>query len=172
MILAAAGYVVYFFVAPRFDLPAPPRFTIPLALFAPVLYMIALKRLAKRSLEELLEARFRRLADRPVDRLPVPRGGEFVCLRARSGDEPFVVLLGTWQRGTVMAGGAPRDAHIDVAGVYLVPSPGESWLRAQGDALIAVMHGAGAIVVWPELASGETLRARLDALPKKLSDRR
>ncbi len=137
-----------------------------LLMILPIVYVVVKKQRAAASLDRLLTSHFGAKVVPPVQRLGVPRGGELLFhtgyASTLASGEPFVLLLGNWRRS--------RSAFLRIAGAYLPRSPGGPWLEraARSDVLVAAAYGAGAVIAWPDLASGPSVTANLDRLATSL----
>ncbi len=129
-------------------------------------YLVAKKHHARSSLDSLLAERF---TPRPcmVASLPVSSGGHFECAEAyddKSGSG-LVLVVGSWERGTVKVRGGVTTANKLASGVFK-PGADAAWMarvHPLPDVIITAPVDGGAVAVWDELPDRDSVLAHFAA---------
>jgi hypothetical protein len=131
------------------------------------LYFVVIKRHAASTLEDLLSQRFKPRACPVVGPVEVPDGGRVTCQSAYDDNDNsgLVLVLGSWDRGTVRTPTTITSVQNRVAGAFKA-SADTAWLervRTQPDVIIATASSGGSLVVWKGLPSRDSVLAHLEA---------
>lgn len=141
------------------------QFVIVLALISAIgvpMFYVVVKRRAEASLRALLSERFAERAC-PVLKVAVPSGGHVLFHSAYTDTlgTGLVLVLGNWVWS--LAKGGP---HKRVAGLFK-PGGDAAWagrFRIQRGVIVAALVEGGALLLWKELPSRESILAHFEAV--------